>query len=75
MKQYGVFRKKQQLCDFLVGFARLDQIGHPNFHGCKVEKFRRALADKGRNNVVQVGVEYIDQLPLIQVVNEDDLGS
>ena len=39
VKQDGVLGKKQHLCDFLVGLALFDQVGHTDFHGGEVQKF------------------------------------
>ena len=39
VKQDCVLGKKQHFCDFLVGLALFDQVGHTDFHGGEVQEF------------------------------------
>ena len=37
VKQYGIFRKAKQFCNFLVGLALFDQVGNLDFHRGKIK--------------------------------------
>jgi hypothetical protein len=67
VKQNGIFRKAQQFGNFLVGLTLFDKIGNLDFHGGKIKMSRRKLADKRRNNVLQVGFHDADECLLIGV--------
>ena len=46
VKQNRIFGNQQQVGDFLIGFAFLDQVGDADFHGGEIDIARREAADE-----------------------------